>query len=126
MPVESTRSQNITVMCLRSPVASARAWQSSPQSAARTLAQQRAARCRGLLSRAAFCADAPRTTPNLLEVLIGQVGKDREINAVLSKALGVLGHAEFFEPVRNLLHCAASLRWSLRRTTRRYPTDAPR
>jgi hypothetical protein len=36
--------------------------------------------------------------------LIGQVGKDREINAVFSKALGVLGHAEFFEPDRNRLH----------------------
>ena len=37
-------------------------------------------------------------------MLIGQVGKNREINAVFSKTLGVLGHAEFFEPVGNLLH----------------------
>src|SRR5215475_2878709 len=39
-----------------------------------------------------------------LQVLIGQVGKDREINAVFSRTLGVLGHAELFEPVGNLLH----------------------
>jgi hypothetical protein len=30
--------------------------------------------------------------------------KDRYIDLVLSKTLGVLGHAELFEPVRNLLH----------------------
>ena len=45
---------------------------------------------------------------------------------IFGKALRILGHAEFFEPLRNLLHCVASLRWSLRRTSRRYPTDAPR
>jgi len=37
-------------------------------------------------------------------MLIGQVGENGEINSVLSKALGVLGHAEFFEPMCNLLH----------------------
>ena len=30
--------------------------------------------------------------------------RSRDLNAVFSKALGVLGHAELFEPVRNLLH----------------------
>ena len=39
-----------------------------------------------------------------LQVLIGEVSKDREINAVLCKTLRVLGHAELFEPVSNLLH----------------------
>ena len=29
---------------------------------------------------------------------------DGNIDPVLNKALGVLGHAEFFEPVSNLLH----------------------
>jgi hypothetical protein len=29
--------------------------------------------------------------------------QDRGIDVVLDKALGVLGHAEFFEPIRNLL-----------------------
>jgi hypothetical protein len=37
------------------------------------------------------------------KMLISQIGKDREINAVLGKAFGVLGHAELFEPVRYLL-----------------------
>ena len=30
-----------------------------------------------------------------------------DIDLVLGKAFGVLGHAELFEPVRNLLHCGA-------------------
>jgi hypothetical protein len=37
-------------------------------------------------------------------MLIGQVGKNGEINAVLGKALGVLGQTEFFEPICNWLH----------------------
>ena len=32
------------------------------------------------------------------------IREDREINAVFSKTLRVLGHAEFFKPVCNLLH----------------------
>jgi hypothetical protein len=39
--------------------------------------------------------------------LIGQVGENRQVNAVFSKTLGVLGHAKFFEPIRNPLHCGA-------------------
>ena len=38
---------------------------------------------------------------------IGQVGKGRKINSVFGEALEVLGHTEFFEPVRNLLHNVA-------------------
>ena len=41
---------------------------------------------------------------NVLEVLIGQMGECRDINPVLSKTLGVLGHAELLEPIGNLLH----------------------
>jgi hypothetical protein len=37
-------------------------------------------------------------------MLIGQVGENGDVDVVLGKALGVLGHAERFEPVRNLLH----------------------
>jgi len=37
-------------------------------------------------------------------MLIGQVRKDRKINTVLGKEFCVLGHAELFEPVCNLLH----------------------
>jgi hypothetical protein len=32
------------------------------------------------------------------------VWKDADIDIILGKALGVLGHADFFEPIRNLLH----------------------
>ena len=52
----------------------------------------------------------PEQDANVLEVLIGQMAERCEIDAVFSKALRVLGHAELFEPVRNLLHCAAPLR----------------
>jgi hypothetical protein len=42
----------------------------------------------------------------VFQVLVCQVAEDGEINAALGKAFGVLGHAELFEPVRNLLHRA--------------------
>jgi hypothetical protein len=35
--------------------------------------------------------------------LVREVGKDAQVNAIFDKAIGVLGHAEFFEPVCNLL-----------------------
>jgi hypothetical protein len=44
---------------------------------------------------------APPRTPRdteVFEVLLGQVGENRNIDAVLNKAVGVLGHAELFEP----------------------------
>ena len=44
----------------------------------------------------------PERDADLLEVLIRQMAEDREINTVLGKALRVLGHAEFFEPVRKV------------------------
>ena len=50
-----------------------------------------------------FPAIAERDT-DVFQVLIGQVAKDSEINAVFSKALRVLRHAEFFKPVSNLSH----------------------
>jgi hypothetical protein len=53
---------------------------------------------------------------DLLKVLVGQVSKDGDIDSILGKALGVLGHAELFEPLRNLLHCGA---------LSRAPCDAP-
>jgi hypothetical protein len=54
-------------------------------------------------------------------MLIGQVGENRQINAVFSKTLGVLGHAELFEPVRNLLHCGALSRAPCDAPVRDYP-----
>jgi hypothetical protein len=41
---------------------------------------------------------------HILEVLVSQMRKHRDIDAVLSEAFAVLGHAEFFEPISNLLH----------------------
>jgi len=41
---------------------------------------------------------------DIFEVLISQMRECRNINPVFGKALGVLGHAEAFEPVRDLLH----------------------
>jgi len=55
-------------------------------------------------NRAQHFATITEDDAKLFQVLIGQVAKDREINPVFSKTLGVFGHAEFFEPVRNLLH----------------------
>src|SRR4029079_13045874 len=40
----------------------------------------------------------------VFEMLVGQVGENGHVNVVLGKPLRVLGHAELFEPVRNLLH----------------------
>jgi hypothetical protein len=40
-----------------------------------------------------------------IEVLVRQLAENLDIDVVLGKALRVLGHAEFFEPFRNLLHC---------------------
>jgi hypothetical protein len=40
----------------------------------------------------------------VFEVLIGQMAWCRKTNPIFSKTLGVLGHAELFEPFPNLLH----------------------
>ena len=46
----------------------------------------------------------PKQDANIFEILISQMGERRDIYSVLGKASRVLGHAELFEPVRNLLH----------------------
>jgi hypothetical protein len=46
----------------------------------------------------------PEQNADVLEILIGQMAECRDIDPVLGKALGVLGHAELSEPIRNLLH----------------------
>jgi hypothetical protein len=46
----------------------------------------------------------PEQDADLLKVRVGQLSEHREINSVLDKALGVLGHAEP-EPIRNFPHC---------------------
>ena len=52
---------------------------------------------------------------DILEVLIRQIRENAEVNPILGKALGVLGHAKLFEPVRYLLHHVAALRRTSRR-----------
>ena len=44
----------------------------------------------------------------VLEILLCQIADDREVNGVVGEALGVLGQAELFEPVCDLLHRNAS------------------
>ena len=60
--------------------------------------------------RAQHLAPITEHDADFLQVLIGQVGEDGEINAVFSKTLRILGHAELFEPVRNRLHRGPSSR----------------
>ena len=100
--VEPTRSENITVTWRRSAVS----WVFG------SVAVVGPAWCR---RRAGKLADGrehlpamPEQDADVLEVLIGQMAEYRDIDLVLGKALGVLGHAELFEPVRNLLHRGAS------------------
>jgi hypothetical protein len=57
---------------------------------------------------------AKRYNADLLKILIRQVAQNSEIDIVLGKALGVLRHAELFEPVRYLLHCGAPFPAALR------------
>jgi hypothetical protein len=40
----------------------------------------------------------------VLEVLIGQMAKNRKIDIVIREGLRILGHPELLEPVCNLLH----------------------
>jgi hypothetical protein len=57
-----------------------------------------------LLDRREHYAPMPEQHADVLKVLIGQMAKCCETNPVFSKTLRVLGHAELFEPVGNLLH----------------------
>jgi hypothetical protein len=46
----------------------------------------------------------PEQDADVLEVLIGKMGKNRDVDAVLRKRAGVLGHAELCEPIGYFLH----------------------
>ena len=37
-----------------------------------------------------------------LQVLVGKLGKHRDIDAILGEAPGIIGHAEPFEPIRDI------------------------
>jgi hypothetical protein len=49
-----------------------------------------------------------------IKVLIRQFTENVDIDVALGKALDVLGHAEFFEPARNLLRRGAAVLGSFR------------
>jgi hypothetical protein len=46
----------------------------------------------------------PEQDADVLEVLIGNMGKDRDVDAVFRKCARVLGQAEHCEPIGNFLH----------------------
>jgi hypothetical protein len=74
-----------------------------------------------LLGAFRYCVNEPdneEAGKAMFPTLSGQVPKDREIDAVFSKALRILGHAELAEPVRNLLHRPAPSQRTLRCSTR--------
>ena len=101
--VEPTRSENITVTWRRSAVS----WGFGSVNAG--CGDVGAAPASSAIARNIF-RRCPSENTKLFEVLIGQVAKDGDINVVLGKALRVLGHAERFEPVRNLRHRGPSSR----------------
>ena len=82
------------------------------------LDQRRLRRCldstHKLRNRRQHLSSMAEQDADLLKVLVGQVAKDRDIDSVLGKTLGVLGHAEVFEPVRNLLRRGAAVLGSFR------------
>jgi hypothetical protein len=49
----------------------------------------------------------PERDADVLQVLIGKIGERRQVDFVLGKQPPVLGHAELFEPVSDLLIAAA-------------------
>jgi hypothetical protein len=49
-------------------------------------------------------AVATEQDADVLQVLIGKMGKDRDVDAVLRKCADVLGQAEPCEPIGNFLH----------------------
>ena len=57
-----------------------------------------------IADRAQHFGSIAEQDPRVLQISIGEIGKDAEVNAIFDETLRVLGHAEFFEPVGNLLH----------------------
>ena len=122
--VEPTKSENITVTWRRSAV-SLGAGSGAVGADASALRDSRGWRSTKLSDCSQHSPAMPERYAEPIKVLIRQFTENVDIYVALGKALRVLGHAEFFEPLRNLLHCAASLLGSLRRTSRRYPRNAP-
>jgi hypothetical protein len=51
----------------------------------------------------------PEENPNFPEILIRQVRKDRDVDAILGETLSILGQADVLEPFRDLLHPALAV-----------------
>jgi hypothetical protein len=66
--------------------------------------RRRGCRYGEIADRAQHFQPVPKRDAKIFEMLFGQFGKDGNIDLVFGKTLGLLGHAEFFEPIRNLLH----------------------
>jgi hypothetical protein len=60
--------------------------------------------CRPAPTTPRFWGAGTKQDPQFFQILIREIRKDAEVNAIFEETLGVLGHAEFLEPVRNLLH----------------------
>jgi hypothetical protein len=74
-------------------------------------------------NRCQHLAPMAKKNPDVLEVLISQMGKNRDIDAFIGKGFSVLGHAKPFEPVRNLLHLQSALLRTLQCSHQRYPNE---
>jgi len=72
--------------------------------------QRRAGTASKLRDRCQHLSPMPERDAKLFEVLIGQMREHRDIDVVFDKPLGILGHAELFEPVRDRLHRDVSTR----------------
>jgi hypothetical protein len=57
-----------------------------------------------ITDRTQHFASITEQDPHFFQVLIREIRKDAEVNAIFDETLGILAHAELFEPVRNLLH----------------------
>src|SRR5271169_6106917 len=94
--VEPTRSQNITVSWRRSAASGFGAGSAAGRSAAGRPADS------SRIARNSFLPSIAEDDAEFLQVLVGEFGKHREIDAIFSEALGVIGHAEPFELGRDL------------------------
>ena len=60
--------------------------------------------CRRRADGRQYFSSMPEWDADVLEVLIGQIAEDRDIDHVLGKALSVLGQTDLFEPITNIQH----------------------
>ena len=104
--VEPTKSENITVTWRRSAVSLGRLRARQPLTLDAPL--QPDGRSRKLSNCSHYFSAMPDGHAKSIKVLVRQLAENLNIDVVLGKALRVLGHAELFEPVRNLLHCGPS------------------